>query len=324
MPKPLVYVHRAGSWYPLYMNEDNEQRLRSFARVASGGSREEPVPPEELVRDMAGAEVIVSLNGVGVLDITTEVLQQVGTVRAAFVSHWWGQHETARETWGAAGVEIFDVSDANSEAVAEWTVAAALMGVRHLVEFNRALKSGSPWGEPRRVYGMLAESVVGLVGLGRVGRHVARRLHAFGATVIVHDAYLSAEAALEAGVRLVPLEELLRTADVISVHLPVTDETRRLFGARELGWIRDGAVLINSARSVLFDPEALVAELKKSRFTALIDVFEQEDPLPADHPFRSMDNVFITPHVAGDTGPMFTRCGRTAIEAARRYLGGKS
>ena len=322
MNKPIVYVHRLGPWYSLYMNDDNQALLRSFADVVSGGTREEPMSPEELVRAMRGARGILSLNGIGATEITTEVLQEVGTVRVAVISHWWHVlHDEARRMWEAAGVQVIDASDANNEAVAEWTVAAALMGVRRLLEFDRALKAGSPWAEPRREAGLLSESVVGLIGLGRVGRCVARLLRSFGATVVAYDAYVSERDAAEMGVRLVPLEELMRTVDVISFHLPVTAETRGMFGARELSWIRDGAVVINSARAAILDDAAFLAEVRKARFAVFLDVFAVE-PLPLDHPFRSMDQVFITPHIAGDNGSMFVRCGRMAIEALRDALGG--
>jgi phosphoglycerate dehydrogenase-like enzyme len=320
--KPTIYVHRLGAWYTRYMDDDNEARLHAFADVVSGGTREEPISPGLLARDMQGATGILSLNGIGATEITTEVLKQVGTVRVAVVSHWWhGMHDQARQMWEAAGVEVIDASDGNSEAVAEWTIASTLMGVRRLLEFDHRLKAGSPWGEPRREVGLLCESVVGLIGLGRVGRHVARLLRAFGATVIGYDPYIPQEVAQELCVRLVTLEELMRTADVVSFHLPVTDKTRGMFGARELAWIRDGAVVVNSARAALFDGTAFVAEVQKRRFTAFLDVFAAE-PLPLDHPFRTLDNVFITPHIAGDNGAMFRRCGRIAIEALKARLAG--
>ena len=320
MGKPIVYVHRLGSWYHLYMNEANEALLRSFSQVVTGGAREEPVPPEELAQAMRGASGILSLNGIGAPEITTEVLQEVGTVRVAAISHWWhGMHDAARRMWEAAGVQVIDASDANNEAVAEWTVAAALMGVRRLLQFDRALKAGSPWAEPRREAGLLSESVVGLIGLGRVGQQVARLLRAFDATVIACDAYISQEAAAALGVRLVPLEELMRTADVVSFHLPVTAETRGMLGSHELAWIKDGAVVINSARAAILDEAAFLAEVRKARFSVFLDVFAVE-PLPLDHPFRSMEHVFITPHIAGDNGPMFVRCGRKAITALRDAL----
>jgi phosphoglycerate dehydrogenase-like enzyme len=320
MAKPVIYVHRLGPWYTRYMDDANEALLGSFATVVSGGTREAPMSPGELIEAMRGAQAILSLNGTGAPEITTEVLQAVGTVRVAAISHWFhGAHDRARAMWEAAGVRVIDVFSANTEAVAEWTLTAMLLGVRRLLGFDQRLKAGVPWGEPRYGAGMLCESVVGLVGLGRIGQHVARLLCALGATVIGYDRYVSPETAAEMGVNWTPLEELLRTADVLSFHLPVTDETKRMFGARELGWIKDGAVFVNSARNLIFDDAALVAEIQKQRFTAYLDVFEVE-PLPLDHPYRSLPNMFITPHIAGDNMVMFRRCGRLAIEALREAL----
>jgi len=320
MNRPHIYVHRIGSMYPLYMSPENEGRLRGFALVTSDGDREEPMSPGELVRRLEGVDGILSLNGIGATEITTEVLKMVGTVKVAVISHWFhGLHEEATSMWRAAGVEVIDASDANSEAVAEWTVGAAIMGVRRLVEFDRALRSGSLWAEPRRDAGLLCESVFGIVGLGRIGRTVARYLQPFGTTVIGYDRYVSEDEARSLGVRLVPLEELMRTADIISFHLPVTEETTGMIGAEELSWIKDGAVVINSARAAILDNDAFLEELRKKRFWAYLDVFDVE-PLPLDHPLRSMDNVFITPHIAGDNAAMFLRCGRTAIERLRRYF----
>ncbi len=319
--RPHIYIQRVGEWYPLYMDPENEAGLRAFATVASRGDRREPLSAEDLIRDLQGVDGILSLNGLGAPEITTEVLRATGTVKVSVIAHWWhGGHTPARAMWQAAGVEVVDASDATTEAVVEWVVGAVLMGVRRLVEYDRALKTGSLWAEPRRRdAGLLAESVVGLVGVGRVGRVVARRLQPFGSTLIGYDAYLSEEEARALGVRLAGLEDLLRTADVVSLHLPVTDETRGMLGARELGWIKDGATLINSARAALLDEEALVAELRKGRFRAFLDVFHEE-PLPLEHPFRSLDNCFITPHIAGDTKGMFLRCGRLAIARLREYF----
>jgi phosphoglycerate dehydrogenase-like enzyme len=304
------------------MPPENEAHLLSFADIAFGGQGRDPVPPDQVVASMRGASAILSLNGSGAADVTTEALDRVGTVRVAVISHWFhGLHEEARQMWQAAGVEVIDASDANTEAVAEWTLAAMLMGVRRLLEYDRELKTGSTWGEPRHRASMLCACTVGLVGLGRIGQQVARLLRAFGASVIAYDPYVPQQVAADTGASLVSLEELMRTADVISFHLPVTDATREMFGTREFSWIKDGAVVVNSARNALFRDQDFVAEVQTGRFSTFLDVFEVE-PLPLDHPFRSLENVFVTPHIAGDNGPMFARCGRKAIDALRAYLTG--
>lgn len=336
MSKPKVYVHRVGSFYPIYMDGANGRLLESFAEVVSDGPREEPLKEAEVIKRMKGCRAILSINGWGAADVTLGALKAVGTVEVICISHWWNQFiEVVKET----DIKVVEGSNANTVAVAEWTLAAALMGIRRLHVFDRMLKSGSRWGEPMYVFdkgvekgpqwaqpryqvGMICESVVGLIGLGRIGWYAAHYFRQMGAEVIAYDKYYTEERAAEIGVRLVPLEELLKTADVVSLHLPVTDETKGMLGAEEFALIKDGAVFINSARAALYDEEALTAELKKKRFTAYLDVFGRE-PLAMDHPFRRMDNVIITPHIAGSNGAMFLRCGREAVETLRDYFAGK-
>ena len=317
MRKPKVYVHRLGSWYPLYMNDANEALLGSFAEVVSEGARDDPMGSDELVERMRGCSAILSLNGTGAGEITVDVLTRVGTIEVVSIAHWWGPY------WDAArdmGIAVTEGSNANTIAVAEWTVAAALMGVRQLHVFDRRLKSGSPWAEPRREVGLVCESTVGLVGLGRIGWYVAHYFKVMGARVIAFDK--DSAKGEELGVPLVGLDELLKTADVVSLHLPVTPETTGLLGAREFSLIKDGAVFVNSARAALYDEPALVEELSKNRFIAYLDVFAAE-PLPPDHPFRTMDNVTLTPHIAGNNAAMLVRCGREAIHTLKDHFGGK-
>lgn len=337
--KAKVYVHRLGSWYRTYMTLENEALLESFAEVVTDGDRENPMSTDELTERMRGCSAILSLNGTGNSEITTEVLKSAGTVKVISIAHFWG--DLLVKAAAGTGIQVVEGSNANTVAVAEWTVAAALMGVRKLYFFDQALRSGAPWEELRlnrplpnaekmsffwqelcRPVGLLCESTVGLVGLGRIGWYAAHYFRALGAEVIAYDKYCSLEEAERLGVRLVALEELMKTADVISIHLPVTDETRGMLGGREFAMVRDGAVFINSARAAVYDEEALIAELRKERFCAYLDVFAVE-PLPPYHPFRSMRNVLITPHIAGCNVTMFARCAREAILTLKEYFDGK-
>jgi len=317
--RPRVYIHRMGPWYHLYMNAASEAALRSFADVVSDGPGEAELTSEQLVQRLRGCSAILSLGGGGSHEITAEVLKAAGTVKLICIAHWCEQLAGAA---AEAGITVTEGSNANTVAVAEWTLAAALMGIRKLHVFDRAMKSGSPWGEPRRSVGMLCGSKVGIVGLGRVGAYCARYFAMLGAEVIAHDPYWTQDRADSLGVTLVPLEELMKTADVISLHLPVTSETRGMLGAGHFEWIKDGAIFINSARAALYDESALLAELRKKRFAAFLDVFAEE-PLRDDHPFRTMENVTITPHLAGDNAAMFLRCGAEAIETLRDWSAGK-
>ena len=316
---PRVYIHRVGAAYGRYMNSENEAALSSFADVVSDGPTESLRSADNLVARMRGCDAILSLAGGWTDEITAEVLKSVGTVKLICIAHWGDQLvEAARE----ANIKLVEGSNANTLAVAEWTVAAALMGIRKLQNFDRVLKSGSSWGEPRREIGLLCETTVGIAGLGRIGSCCARHFQALGAKVIAYDPYWTQARAGELGVTLVPLDDLLRESEVVSLHLPVTPETIAMFGVREFSLVRDGAVFINSARSALYDEPALIAELKTGRFSACIDFFDQE-PLPADHPFRTMEQVVITPHIAGDNNAMCLRCGREAIATIKAFFEGK-
>lgn len=319
MEKPRIYVHRMGEWYKLYMNEENEALLASFADVVSEGDREEPMAEDELIQHMQGCRAILSLNGMGCSEITANVLRHVPSLELICISHWWEQLEdVARET----GIRFIEGSNGNTVAVAEWVLTCALMGVRKILYFNNLMKSGSPWCEPRRVVGMMSEKTVGIVAYGRVGHYAAHYFKMMGCRVLVCDKLLTPEQAKRDGVELASMDDVFSKADVISLHLPVLPSTRGIIGRRQFQLIKDGAVFINSARAAVYDEQALVEELRKNRFEAYLDVFSEE-PLSLDHPFRSMDNVTITPHIAGDNIEMFRRCGREAILTLRDYFEGK-
>ncbi len=321
MSRPVIYIHRV-LWcpYDLYINSENEALLRSFAEVVNHGDREEPVDPDEMAEVLQGVSGILSLNGSGAPEVTEDAIEAAGTVRVAAVSHWWGQHNDVAPLWEGAGVEVIDASDACNEAVAEWALGAAIAGLRKFDEYDRRLKAGEQWphfGAADQLNG----STVGLVALGRVGRIFTRYLQAFDVRILVYDPYVVQDDLEEQGIHaeLVDLETLLSTSDVVSLHAPVTPETRNMIGAHELSLIKDGALFINCARAALVHRRALREELQKGRFRAYLDVFDPEPPAE-DDVLRTLDNVVLTPHVAGTTQKMFHRCGRFAIEALQQYF----
>jgi D-3-phosphoglycerate dehydrogenase len=162
----------------------------------------------------------------------------------------------------------------------------------------------------------LEGTTVGLVGVGAVGSRVARILQAFGSEVIVYDPYADPDKL--PGVRLVELDELLASAQVVSLHARVTDETKGLMNAERIAAMPPGSVLVNCARGALLDHGALAAALRDGHlFAAGLDVFDVE-PLPADHPLRDAPNLIMTPHLAGASRATAERASRiVAAEAAR-------
>jgi phosphoglycerate dehydrogenase-like enzyme len=320
MPRPRVYIHRV-EWcpYDVYMDEANLALLDAFADVVNDGERTEAVSPEEMAARLSGVQGILSLNGAHSDELTGAALERAGTVEVIAVSHWWGQHNTMAPVWAEAGAKVIDASDACNEAVAEWALGAVIAGLRKFDYYDREMKSGTEWPTWRHTAGQLNGSTISLIGLGRVGRIMARYLEPFDCRVLAYDPYFPPAEAQALGVELVGLDEALTSADVVSLHAPVTAETRGMIGERELSLLKDGGLLVNSARAALLDNEAFRRELASGRIRAYIDVFEPEPP-PLDDVLRGLENVVMTPHVAGTTTSMFLRCGRRAVGALRDYF----
>lgn len=169
---------------------------------------------------------------------------------------------------------------------------------------------------------MLRGRTIGLVGLGRIGNGVAERLDAWGAEIIVCDPYLRSEHA-PANVRLVDLEELLKASDVVSLHIPLNEETRGLIGEEQLLMMKRDAILINTSRGGLIDEESLVRVMKSGHLAgAGLDVFETE-PLSKTHPLRELDRVVLTPHILGHTVDLYRVLPNVLVENAQRVMRGE-
>ena len=203
-----------------------------------------------------------------------------------------------------ARVPICSNGGANSVAVAEHAIMLMLAVYRKLIAFHQNVVNGR-WhrGIPRTVdIFELEGKTVGLVGLGNIGRQVARRIKAFDTNVIYYDAFrLSPEDETKLGVTYVPFDALLRTADVVSLHVPLNDSTRRMIGADEFARMKPKAILINTCRGEVVDERALIDALEHGRILAAgLDTQEKEPADPAN-PLLKLPNVTLTPHSAGPT-----------------------
>jgi len=203
----------------------------------------------------------------------------------------------------ARGMQVFPATGANAASVAEYVVATAMLLLRGAYGATRQVAAG---GWPREALGQGREiggKTLGIVGFGAIGQLSATFARALGMQVLAHDALLAADDAAYArgGVARVGLDELLRRADVVSLHLPLRESTRGLFGAARLAAMKPGAVLINTARGGIVDEAALAAALRSGRLGgAALDVFDVE-PLPVAPHFEGCPNLLLTPHIAGVT-----------------------
>lgn len=246
--------------------------------------------------------------------------------RLRLVAHLAGtvKGHLAPETW-ERGVRVVNAADANALPVAEYTLAAILFANKQVFRLNRLYRerrdAPKPWSNLAPGLGNYGKTV-GIVGASRIGRRVIELLRPFDLHVLLSDPFLDGEEAARLGATLRPLEALLAEADLVSLHAPLLSATRGMIGRRQLALMRDGAVLVNTARGGLVDQEALVEALSGGRISAVIDVTEP-DLLPPEHPLYDLPNVFLTPHIAGAEGPETQRMTALVIEEIRRFLSGE-
>ncbi|PTM43443.1 D-2-hydroxyacid dehydrogenase family protein [Bosea sp. 124] len=168
----------------------------------------------------------------------------------------------------------------------------------------------------------LAGKTLGLVGLGRIGRHMARYGKALGMNVLAWSPNLDEARATEGGAHYRTKDELLAQADVVSLHIVLSDRTRGVIGARELGLMKSGAILVNTSRGPLVDEAALIAALEAGTLIAALDVYDRE-PLPPEHPLRRLANTVLTPHLGYGTRETFAEFYGQGIENVLAFLDGK-
>ena len=268
---------------------------------------------------LAGAQVLVTGWGAPVLD--PALLDRLP--RLGLVAHAAGTLRglVTPEVW-ARGVRVTSAAHANARAVADFTVSMVHLAVKNVLPLGLAAARTHEVAARDGIRG-LDGSVVGLVGFGLIARLVAEALRPLDVRVLVHDPYVDPAEAGRAGAELVGLHKLLAASDVVSVHAPLTDGTRGMLGAAEIDLLAPSATLINTARGGLLDHDVLARALAdRDDLFAVLDVTEPE-PLPAGHPLLGLDNVFLTPHVAGSLGTEEARLGHAAADEVDRWAAGE-
>jgi D-3-phosphoglycerate dehydrogenase len=234
-----------------------------------------------------------------------------------------GVDNIAVETATALGIPVTNVPSYCEHEVAEHALALLLALARRVVVFDRSVRDGE-WslrrGQPVH---RIAGATLGIVGFGRIGRTLARKAQGLGMTVVVHAPRLAAADARAAGVEAVPLDELARRADFVSLHVPLGEETRHLVGRELLRAMKPTAFLVNTARGGVVDRDALLEALRDGWIAgAALDVVEPE-PLPPDDPLLALPNLIATPHAAYYSEESLVNLGRLAAENVAAVLDGR-
>jgi D-3-phosphoglycerate dehydrogenase len=249
--------------------------------------------------------------------VTADVLARPGRLRAIGRAGT-GVDNIDLDAATRAGVVVMNTPGGNSVAAAELTLAHLIALARNVVQANHELREGR-WERKKYVGTEIEGKTIGIVGLGRIGREVARRAKGLRMEVLGYDPYVSTEAAAGFGVQGVPLDDLIARSDFVSLHLPVSDETRHLIDAKRLSTMKPTARLINCARGGLVDEEALLDALDSGRIAgASLDVFETEPP--TDRRLIEHPKVVATPHLGASTREAQERVGTEIAAKIRDYL----
>ena len=222
-------------------------------------------------------------------------------------------------------VTVYPATGANDVAVAEYVLTNALLLLRGAYDRTADVSAGR-WPRQSLIGREAMDKRFGLVGYGAIARQVARRARVFGFEVAAFDPFLPADDPAWAGTPSLDLTDLLKTSDVISLHVPMTERTRHLIGAEAIGLMKTSAILINTARGGVVDETALASALREGRLGgAALDVFETE-PLTADAGaiFQGLGNLVLTPHIAGVTKESNVRVSAVTAQNVLKHLAGQT
>ncbi|MFF5624182.1 hydroxyacid dehydrogenase [Microbacterium sp. NPDC012755] len=278
---------------------------------------------EELAADPeALRDVDVLLTGWGAPVIDTPLLERAPRLTAVLHAAGSVKHIVTDSAW-ARGITVVSAAAANAEPVAEMTAAQIVLAARGVPAARRAYRELRSKDAAAQFASGTRSSVVGLVALGAIGRRVAERLQGAGVRLLAADPYASPAAAAELGIELVSIEELFSRSEVVSLHAPLLPATTGMIGAALLARMPQGATLVNTARGGLIDEAALVTVLsRRTDLTALLDVTVDEPPAP-DSPLWELENVELTPHVAGSMGADRGAMGELVGEELERLVAGE-
>ncbi len=313
MSRPRVYVARK-------IPQSALDILRPVADLSIWDREDVPPPRDVLLREVAPATGVLSL----LTDrIDREVMEAAPHLKV--ISNFavgFDNIDIAAAT--ARRIVVTNTPDVLTETVADFAFCLILAAARRLVEADAYTRAGKwkTW-EPLLLAGQdVYGATLGLIGLGRIGSAVARRAKGFQMRVIYYDPFRREDLEKSLGIEYKPFADVLRDADVLSVHVPLSDQTRHLIGREQFALMKKTAVFVNTSRGPVVDQRALTEALTNRRiFAAGIDVFEQE-PVRADDPLLALDNVIVVPHIASASIPTRIRMATLAAENLAAVLQG--
>lgn len=299
-----------------FFSEELRERLERLGCVEWNANTEQYVE-EELAEKLRGVDICIS--GWGNTPFHEKTLKYADKLK--LIAHIGG---SVRPMVGDAaferGIRVCSGNRVFAESVAEGVLTYMLCSLRKIGEYEARMAAGE-WPSLIGMRGLLGRSV-GLVGYGMIAEYLVKFLKPFGCRIMVSSRHISAEELAEVGIEAAAAEEIFRTCDIVSLHSSLTARTKHSIGADLLNSMKDGALLVNTARGALIDEEALVSVLQERPVWAALDVFETE-PLPMDSPLRECERVLLMPHAAGPTADRRYVVTSHVLDDIGRFLNGE-
>lgn len=269
---------------------------------------------EELKEIVSDVDIIVSR---GFIRISEEIIKSAKKLKAIVV-HGVGIDHIDLKAAERYGIKIVNTPEALTDSVAEFTIGVLISMLRRIPQADKAVRMGQWNRKYTDLIGVeLMGKNVGIIGLGRIGSAVAKRIKSFNVKLYYYDKIRKKELEEELGIKYLDLNDLLRISDIILIHLPLTEETYHIISKREFELMKDGVYIVNMGRGALIDEKELIRYIENGKIAgAALDVFEVE-PLPMDNPLIKYENVILTPHLAASSQEALRRL---SIEVARKTL----
>ncbi|HEY8183551.1 MAG TPA: phosphoglycerate dehydrogenase [Thermoanaerobaculia bacterium] len=251
---------------------------------------------EQLLRAVTESDALITRSGTAVTRELVNAGKRLRIVGRAGV----GLDNVDVDACTERGILVINAPTANILSATEHTMAMLLALCRNIPEAHASVKRGE-WTRSKFMGIELSGKILGVIGLGRIGTRVTTRARAFGMRVLAYDPYIAQTVGEKVGAEMVSLDDLLAQADVITVHTPLSDETRGMLGAKEIAKMKDGVITLNIARGGLYDEKALADALASGKISgAAVDVYVEEPP-QKDHPLLKLNNVILSPHIGANT-----------------------
>lgn len=293
------------------------EELQNINLLIESGGNEAYEPPMYVFEAVKDADIIITQ----FYPITEKLINYCRNLKAIGVLRG-GYENVNLEYADKKGITVFNTPGRNANAVADFTVGVLISECRNISRSHMNLKIGKWIRDYTNADSVpdLSNKIVGIIGFGEIGKKVAKRLAGFDMNIVVYDPFFKGE---YSGVKFVALKELMKISDFVTLHARLTKETERMIGKELLNLMKPTAYLINSARSSLVDEKALYETLKNKQIIgAALDVFDEEPP-GKDYPLVTLENVTITPHLAGGTKDAFTNSPKLLADEMIKVLTGE-